>query len=384
MTNHLKEEFLLDPTVIFLNHGSFGATPRVVFEAHQQWQMRLEQQPVLFLGREFDSLLQESRKQLSEYLHADTNDIVYIPNATHGVNIIARSLNLKQGDEVLACDHEYGACDYTWEFVCSKAGATYIHQPISIPVFSDDEIVEQFWSGVTKRTKVIYLSWITSPTALRLPIEKICARAKQAGILTIIDAAHAPGQIPVDLQMLDADVVFGNCHKWMMAPKSAGFLYVRRELQQTIDPLVVSWGYRATKITTTGSQYVDYLQWTGTNNPTAALTVPIAIKFMQDHNWDTVRHDCQTLLRDTVQRINSFTGLDPVYPADSHFYSQMGVARLPDHIEVPDIKAKLYDQFRVEVPIIDWNRYKFVRISIQGYNTQNDADVLVDALKKLL
>jgi isopenicillin-N epimerase len=181
---NLKQFFLLDPSVIFLNHGSFGATPKPVFEVYQQWQSRLEKQPVLFLGREYDRLLYESRAKLGIYLNADAEDLVYIPNATHGVNIIARSLQLDAGDEILTSDHEYGACDYTWDFLCGKAGAKYIHQPIPLPIHSEEEIVKRLWQGVTPRTKVIYLSHITSPTALRLPVEQICQRARKAGILT--------------------------------------------------------------------------------------------------------------------------------------------------------------------------------------------------------
>ena len=169
----LKEHFLLDPKVIFLNHGSFGATPKPVFEAYQNWQLRLERQPVLFLGREWNGLLQESRQALGAYLNAAADDLVYIPNATHGVNIAARSLDLKPEDEILTTNHEYGACDYTWDFVCGKTGARYIHQTIPLPVTTKEEIIEQFWQGVTSRTKAIYMSQITSATALRLPVEKI-------------------------------------------------------------------------------------------------------------------------------------------------------------------------------------------------------------------
>jgi len=209
----LKDYFLLNPDIVFLNHGSFGATPKPVFEAYQSWQLRLERQPVLFLGRELDGLLKVSRRALGKYLNADADDLVYIPNATHGVNIIAHSLDLKPGDEILTTDHEYGACDYTWDFICGKTGAKYIHQPIPLPVHSEEEIADQIWLGVTPRTKAVYLSHITSPTALRLPVEQICQHAREAGILTIVDAAHPPGQIPVDLQALGADIVFGNCHK---------------------------------------------------------------------------------------------------------------------------------------------------------------------------
>jgi len=380
----LKELFLLDPKVIFLNHGSFGATPKPVFAAYQDWQRRLERHPVLFLGREIDGLLRQSRQVLGEYLNADADDLVYIPNATHGVNIVARSLALQPGDEILTTDHEYGACDYTWEFVCKRTGAAYIHQPIPLPVHSEEEIVEQFWRGVTRSTKVIYLSHITSPTALRLPVERICQRARQAGILTLVDGAHAPGQIPLDMEAVGADFYTGNCHKWLLSPKGAAFLYARREVQPLVEPLVVSWGYHATTETTCGSQFIDYLHWTGTKDPAAALSVPSAIQFMRDHNWDEVRRECHALMRQAVERICALTDLPPLYPLDSDFYSQMAIAPLPATADQAVLKLRLYDEYKVEVPLIQWQDRKFVRISIQGYNTLYDVDALLEALGEIL
>jgi len=379
----LKDQFLLDPTVVFLNHGSFGSTPKPVFETYQNWQLRLERQPVLFLGREFYDLMREARAILGEYLNANTDDLAYIPNATHGVNIIARSLQLQPGDEILTTDQEYGACDYTWEFICNKLGAKYIHQPIPLPVESESEIVEQFWQGVTAYTKVIYLSHITSTTALRMPVEKICMRAREAGILTIIDAAHAPGQIPVDLQALQADVVFGNCHKWLLAPKGSAFLFVRREVQHLVEPLIVSWGYHPTPEIATGSHFLDLLQWTGTHDPAAALAVPAAIQFIREQDWEEVRLECHKLLRDAIERICDLTGLDPLYPLDSDFYSQMGIAPLPD-CDAAILKQRLYAEYRIEIPVTQWRDKQFVRISVQGYNDQEDVDALLQALKILL
>jgi len=379
----LKEYFLLDPSVVFLNHGSFGATPKPVFEAYQDWQLRLERQPVLFLGRELNELFLQSRSVLGEYLNADPADLVYIPNATHGVNIIAHSLQLNPGDEILTTDHEYGACDYTWEFICEKTGAKYLHQSIPLPVRSEEEIVEQVWKGVTPQTKAIYLSHITSPTALRLPVEEICSRARQAGILTIVDAAHSPGQIPVDLQKLNADMVLGNAHKWLLNVKGSAFLYVRRELQPLIEPLIVSWGYHPTPEIATGSRFIDLLQWTGTKDPTAALTIPNAIQFMKDHDWDSVRCECHRLLRQTIERICDLTQLPPLYPLDSDFYGQMGIAQLPSS-NLPLLKYRLYNEYKVEVPLTEWGNRQFIRVSIQGYNTQEDVDMLVHALEVLL
>jgi isopenicillin-N epimerase len=214
-------------------------------------------------------------------------------------------------------------------------------------------------------------------------VEEICRRARDAGILTIIDAAHAPGQIALDLQLLGADILFGNCHKWMLAPKGTAFLYVRREIQNFIDPLIVSWGTKPTPDIATGSRFIDILQWTGTKDPTAALTVPTAIQFMKDHDWENVRGQCHQLLRQAIERICDLTKLTPLYPLDSDFYSQMGIAPLPKS-DLVLLKSRLYDEYQVEVPLTQWLDKQFVRISIQGYNTQQDVDALVNALKFLL
>jgi len=379
-----KHLFLLDPSIHFLNHGSFGACPIPVFEAYQRWQRRLERQPVLFLGREMASLDRQARQPLAEYLHTAADNLVFVPNATHGVNLIARSLALAPGDEILTSDHEYGACDYTWEFLCQKSGARYRHQPIPLPAGSEAEMLDQFWQGVTDRTKVIYLSHITSPTALRLPVEAICQQARHAGIFTIIDGAHAPGQIDLNLDALDADFYTGNLHKWVLSPKGAGFLYARPDVQHLVEPLIVSWGYHSTSETSSGSQFQDYLGWTGTKDPAASLAVPAALQFMADHNWDDVRRSCHELLRPAIERICDLVQMSPLYSLDSNLYVQMGIAPLPADADLAVLKARLYDAYHVEVPLIEWNGHKFVRISVQGYNTQEDLDALYKGLRQLL
>ena len=385
--NHFKNLFLLDPGVIFLNHGSFGACPKPVFAAYQAWQRQLEEQPVLFLGREFADLQLTARQKLGVFLGAQADDLVYIPNATYGVNLIAHSLAIQPDDEILTTDHEYGACDNTWEFICRKTGGKYIHQPVDLPINSVEPFTDQFWRAVTGRTKLIFLSQITSPTAQRLPVETICQRARQAGILTFIDGAHAPGQIPLNLEASGADFYTGNAHKWMLSPKGAAFLYVRREYQPLVEPLVVSWGYSANEETTTGSRFIDLLQWTGTQDPSAALSVPIAIEFMQEHHWDQVRQDCHVLLRQALSRIQDLTGLPSVYSVGDQPFTlppQLAVASLPQSADLVSLKARLYNQFRIEVPLIEWNGRKLMRLSIQAYNSQEDIDVLLEGLKVLL
>src|SRR5690348_165616 len=269
-----KEEFLIRPDLTFLNHGSFGACPRPVFEVYQEWQRRLEADPVEFLGRRLDDLLREAREPLAAYVGTQTDQIVYVQNATLGFNIVARSLmlTLESGDEVLATDHEYGAADRTWRFLCTQYGVKYINQPIPLPLTSDEEMIEAFWRGITPRTRVIFISHITSPTALIFPVEKICQRAQSTGIITVIDGAHAPGHIPLQLDALGVDFYTGNCHKWLCSPKGAGFLYARPERQALLQPLIVSWGWDSRSPGV--SPFQDFFGWVGTDDPASFLSVP--------------------------------------------------------------------------------------------------------------
>lgn len=214
---NLRRFFMLDPEIVFLNHGSFGATPKPVFDVYQNWQRELERQPVEFLGRRARDLMAESRAALADYLGVQRDDLVYVTNATVGVNIVAHSINLGPGDEVLTTDHEYGACDRTWRFLARKDGFAYINQPVLVPLTSVERFVEQLWQGVTAKTKIIFLSHITSPTAIVFPVTEVCRRAREQGILTLVDGAHAPGQIPLDLDKIGADYYTGNLHKWMLS-----------------------------------------------------------------------------------------------------------------------------------------------------------------------
>ncbi|MGZ4393399.1 MAG: aminotransferase class V-fold PLP-dependent enzyme, partial [Gaiellaceae bacterium] len=227
----LRDEFLLDPNVTFLNHGSFGATPRAVFERYQEWQLELERQPVLFLARRLDELLAEARAALGAYVGADPDDLVFVPNASAGVNVAAWPLGLEQGDEVLSTDLEYGALDLAWEHVCGDFGARYVRTPIRLPVTSSDEIVDTVWAGVGPRTRALFLSHHTSGTAMTLPVRELCRRAREAGIRTIVDGAHVPGHLSLNLRDLDADYYAGNCHKCRVRRTPKGWCLARRPCQ---------------------------------------------------------------------------------------------------------------------------------------------------------
>jgi isopenicillin-N epimerase len=381
----LKHLFMLEPGVIFLNHGSFGACPRSVFKTYQSWQRELEKQPVRFLNKYQSDFEKEARGALGVHINADPNDLTFVTNATYGVNIVSRALALNPGDEILTTHHEYGACNNAWKFACRKTGAAYIQHPISLPVKSMEQVADEIWRGVNPRTKVIYLSHITSPTALKFPIEEICRRARQAGILTVIDGAHAPGQIPLDMAAIGADFYTGNCHKWMLSPKGSGFLYARREVQHLVEPLVVSRAFEPELSPPILHPMVDYFVWNGTRDPAAYLTVPAAIKFMQENHWDDVRQRCHWLLRRTIERICDLSGEEPIYPLDSDFYYQMGIAPLSPVKDVSEFARRVSEDYNIVVPIGQWiDGRLFTRISVQGYTTQRDLDTYLRALKKLL
>jgi isopenicillin-N epimerase len=379
--NNLRDLFLLRPDVIFLNHGSFGACPRPVFETYQRWQLELERQPVEFLGRRFEALMGEARAVLGAFVGAETNDLVYVSNATTGLNIVARSLPLEPGDEVLSSDHEYGALDRTWRVVCQKRGARYVRRRVKLPVATAEQVVEAIWAGVTPRTRVLFVSHITSPTAIIFPIAELIRRAQEAGIITVIDGAHAPGQIPLDLETLGADFYAGNCHKWMMAPKGSGFLHARREMQSLLEPLVVSWGWESER--PGPSRFVDHHEWQGTRDIAPFLAVPAALQFMEEHRWPEVQRACHELARYARQAITEITGLAPITPDSSEWFAQMATIPLP-RCEPEPLRRRLYDEFGLEIPIVNWNERQFVRVSVQGYNTRADVDTLRDALQALI
>jgi len=336
-------KFLLDPDVTFLNHGSYGACPEPVFARYQELQRELERNPVEFLGRRFDELTEEARAVLATFVGARAEDLVFVPNATAALNAVIRSLRLEPGDEVLSTRHEYGAVTRTWEF----AGATLVYA-------EPDELAD----AIGPRTKAVSVSHITSPTALVLPVEEICAAAREAGVLSIVDGAHVPGQLSLDLARIGADVYAGNCHKWLSAPKGAGFLWARPEHQRWIDPLVVSWGY--------DEGFVRRHGWQGTRDPAAALAVPAAIE--AHRNSDLER--CRRLVASFHDR------LPPIGPAPA---PQMWASEV-DTNDPAGLQRRLFDEYRIEVVVREWEGRSLLRVSIAPYNDSSDVERLLDAL----
>jgi isopenicillin-N epimerase len=360
----MRGGFLLDPDVAHLNHGSFGACPVPVFEEYQALQRELERGPTDFFTRkvarwfwgapERPGLLAEARGALAEFVGANADDLVFVPNATSGLNAVIRSLRLEPGDEVLITAHEYGAITRTWEF----AGATLV-------VCEPNAVV----STIGPRTRAVSVSHITSPTALLLPVDEICAAAREAGVLSIVDGAHVPGQVPLDLEALGADIYAGNCHKWLCAPKGAGFLWARREHQSWIEPLVVSWGYRE------GADFAERHGWAGTRDPAAYLTVPKAIEVHATFDLDGVR-----ALADEAERRLGELGYPRLAGVPAPF---MRAVELPPG-DPDELWARLYEEFRIEAPVYEWEGRRLLRVSIGPYNDEQDVERLVAALPRLL
>jgi isopenicillin-N epimerase len=383
----LRNEYLLDPAVVYLNHGSFGACPRIVFEVYQNWQRELERNPVEFLGQRLPGLLQDAREKLAGYLGADAQSLVYMTNPTTAFNLAVRSLDLKPGDEILTTLYEYPAMEQTWGYITQRTGAHYIHQPTPFPMASASEFVESFWAGVNARTRVVFLSHIIPFAAIILPIQEICKRAREAGIITIIDGAHAPSQIPLNLAEIGADVYVGACHKWLSAPKGTGFLYASAEAQTWLEPLVISGGWMQQKPMPPRQDGRSWLvalnEGQGTRDPSAFLSVPAAIEFQQTRDWDTQRQRCHELAADTRRRINQLTGMPALCPDSNEFFSQMVSVFLPQ-TDLAVLSNRLQEEFHIVAPLIPVQDRHCLRISFQAYNDEEDADRLLSALKAIL
>jgi isopenicillin-N epimerase len=377
----LKSQFLLNPEITFLNFGSFGSCPKPIFDDYQKWQLEMEQEPVQFMTVKGSIYLKAAREALGTYINCQADDLVFVPNPSYAVNIVSKSLNLKPGDEILSTNLEYGACDKAWNFICKKTGANYIRQQIQLPLVSKEQFIDDFFKGLSPKTKLVFLGQITSTTALILPVKEICEIAKQKGILTFIDGAHVPGHIPLNLSELKADMYTGACHKWMLAPKGTSFLYVKKEFQHLLDPLVVSWGYDSAA--PSHSQFLDYHQMQGTRDFTGPLTMPVAIQFMKENNWEHVSAWCKNLVRENAQRFCKLLGSQALCPITEEFLGQM--FSIPINCSEPEkLQRLLYERYKIEIPVMRLDNKIFIRYSINAMNSQEDLDRLYAALKEIL
>lgn len=376
----MKDLFLLDPEITYLNFGSFGACPKDVFKEYQRIQLELEQKPVQFMINTGMKELNMARKSLAEYLTCDANDLVYMTNPSYGINTIAKSIPLDAGDEILTTSLEYGAMDRTWNYYCNKVGAKYVQQEIEFPIQSKAHFLDQFWKGYTSKTKIIFLSHITSSTGLILPIKEVINEAKKRGLMTIIDGAHVPGQIELDLTELDADIYVGACHKWMMGPKGSSFLYVNKKEQHWVDPLLISWGFQSD--TPSESMFIDYHQTTGTRDFSAFLSIPFCIDFMSLYKWEEVRGSCRIKTIQWARKFQQEFGFKSICPINDKFIGQM--YSIPIRTADPLlVKDRLYDEYKIEIPVFLNQSDVFIRFSYQAFNSDQDMDELFIALSDL-
>lgn len=377
----MKSQFLLDDSITFLNHGSFGACPKPIFAEFQRFQLELETEPVNFIQKKLPVYLKEAKQPLAKFLGCEADDFFFTPNPTFAINTIMRSLNLQAGDEILATDHEYGAMDRTWNFYCKKTGAKYIRQEISLPITSKEQIIEEFWKGYSSKTKVVFLNHISSSTALIFPVKEICDKAQQLGLITIVDGAHVPGHIDLNIAELNPDYYTGTLHKWMLAPKGSSFLYVKKEFQNDLDPLVVSWGYES--VFPSHSQFLDYHEYQGTNDHSAYLCTPKVIEFLEENNWKEKYKACRKLVFENYQRFCDLLKTQPICPITEEFLGQM--ASIPIQTEKPmELKELLYTKYKIQVPVMPLNGKVYLRYSMNMYNSQEDLDKLNEALEDIL
>jgi isopenicillin-N epimerase len=384
----------LDPRTVYLNHGAFGACPRAVLEFQRTIRDRLERGPVQFFVRDLEPLLDEARAALADFLGADPAGLVFVPNATAGVNTVLRSLQFKRGDELLVTDHEYNACRNALNFIAERSGARVVMAKVPFPLKSKQEVVEAVLSRVTSRTRLALLDHVTSQTGLVLPIAALVGKLAQHGVETLVDGSHAPGMVPLNLRQLGAAYYTGNCHKWLCAPKGAGFLWTRRDRRESIRPLAISHGANSPR--TDRSRYLIEFGWTGTNDPSAWLSVPEALRFVGSllpGGWPAIRKRnralalaARTLLCDALQ-------IDP--PCPDEMIGALAAVPLSDGTDAKPPKSPLYldplqerllADHRIEVPIIPWPAppKRLLRISAQLYNSMPQYERLVAALKALL
>jgi len=378
----MRDQFLLDPGVTYLNHGAYGATPKPVFESYQNWQRLLEAEPVDFLSRHATARLAASRQRLATYLGTERDNLVYVNNGTVGLNIVARSLRLGPGDELLTTDHEHGGIDRLFRFMAQKLGFTIVKHPVPVPVTTHGDMAAEFLSAVTDRTRAILISHLTSPTSLVFPVAAICAEARKRGIMTIVDGSHVPGQLDLSLPEIDADYYVGILHKWLCAPKGCAFLYARPSVQSLLDPLVVSWGWEPKN--PGPSKFVEYHEWQGSRDISAYLAVPDAIDFQVANNWPEVRAACRKLAMEAQRAVSDLFGLEPYHPPLPEWHGQIVCARVPDGTDDVALLRALRNDYAIDVSVDRFGGRPRVRISIQAYNDANDIDRLLTALRQLL
>jgi isopenicillin-N epimerase len=388
----LAASWPLDPAVTFLNHGSFGACPSEVLRTQAGLRAELEAEPVRFLSRELEGRLETARGVLAMFVGADPDDLAFVTNATSGVNAVLRSLDFCGGDELLTTDHAYAACRNTLDFVARRTGASLVVATVPFPVTSAEAVVEAVLAKATSRTRLALVDHVTSPTALVLPLATLVRELGARGVEVLVDGAHAPGMVPLDLEALGAAYYSANCHKWLCAPKGSAFLWVRRDRQTGIRPLTISHGATGTREGRT--RFRLEFDWTGTSDPTAWLSVPKAIEYvgtLLPGGWPAVMARNRALALEARHVLQNAVGASAACPDD--MVGSMAAVRLLDDPVLDTtwrrpapLQTRLFDRWHIEVPIMRWPAppRRLLRVSAQLYNRSEQYARLAEALVKEL
>jgi len=383
-------QWMLDPKIIFLNHGAFGACPRRVLEFQSEWRARMERQPLQFLVRELETHLDAARARLAEFTGSDAENLVFVSNATSGVNTVLRSLKFKPGDELLVTNQEYNASRNALDFVAECSGARVVVAKIPFPFHNADELTAPVLESVTPRTRLALLDHVTSQTGIILPIARLVSELNSRGVDTLVDGAHAPGMVPLNLNQLGAAYYVGNCHKWLCAPKGAALLHVRRDRQKFIRPLTISHGANSAR--KDRSRFLLEFGWPGTWDASAALSVPEAVRFMESHlpgGWPAIMARNRSLV---LAARNFFcAALQIQAPCPDEFIGSLAAVPIPDARpdalpRLPANEYPLQDHLRVrhgiEIPIMPWPAppKRLLRLSAQLYNSLPQYELLARRL----
>lgn len=387
--SELAKHWGLDPGVDYLNHGSFGACPTVVLEAQARWQRRLEREPVLFMDRELEGLFDRAREALAQFVGARSEDLAFVPNASAGVNTVLRSLRFEPGDEIVVTDQEYNATRNAVDFVAQRSGARVVAVALPFPIAGPDVVVERVLAALTPRTKLLVLDHITSPTGLVLPIERLVREARERGVDTLVDGAHGPGHVALELEALGAAYYTGNCHKWMCTPKGSALLHVRRDRQALIRPLSISHGANSRR--TDRSLFRLEFDWPGTHDPSPWLVIPDAIEHigaLLPGGWSEVRRRNRELALWARDFVCSALGIP--LPAPASMIACLGAMPLPDRVGAAlepsghdPLHVALFQRHHIEIPVFAWPKppRRLIRISAQLYNRREQYQRLADVLR---
>jgi isopenicillin-N epimerase len=387
----LASLWALDPDVDFLNHGSFGAAPRAVLADQQAWRDRMEAEPVRFLSRDLEGLLDAARGELAAFLGADPDGLAFVPNATTGVNAVLASLPLASGDELLVTDHAYGACLNAVRFAAERAGARVVVVEVPFPIRRSDEVTAAVLAAVTPRTRLALLDHVTSPTALTFPVEQLLPELDACGVPTLVDGAHAPGMLPLAIDALAPAWYAGNCHKWLCAPKGSGFVWARADRRQALRPLVISHGAASPR--TDRSRFRLEFDWTGTHDPTPYLAVPAAIRFvggLLPGGWPEVMARNRSLA--VTARDMLCAALGTARPAPDGMLGAMASVPLPGRGGASRSMLSIYDDpvhaaldaRGIQAAVVPWRGGRLLRLSAQLYNSADQFRRLADVLRALV